>query len=83
VRGFVQGVGYRDYVSRVAARFGLKGYVRNASDGSVETEAEGERRDLEMFLDDLSRGPRFAEVRDVEVAWDAYRGDFSQWDLRW
>jgi len=79
----VQGVGYRDFVSRAAARCGLKGYVRNASDGSVETEAEGERRDLELFLDELRRGPRFAEIRDVEVVWDAYRGEFTHWDLRW
>jgi hypothetical protein len=24
-----------------------------------------------------------AEVKRIEVAWDAYRGEFSDWDLRW
>ena len=83
VRGYVQGVGYRDFASRQAARFRLSGYVRNSSDGSVEVEAEGVRRDLDEFLGALRRGPSMAEVRDVEAAWDAYQGEFKGWDLRW
>lgn len=83
VRGWVQGVGYRDYVTREARRLGLRGYVRNASDGSVELEAEGRREQLGELLDALRRGPAMAEVRTVDVAWDAYRGEFSGWDLRW
>ena len=83
VHGWVQGVGYRDFVSREAIRHRLKGYVRNASDGSVELEAEGPRAELEVFLDRLKSGPSMAEVKRVEVAWDAYRGEFAGWDLRW
>jgi acylphosphatase len=83
VHGWVQGVGYRDFVSRQARRLGLAGYVRNASDGSVEIEAEGRRAQLEELVDALNRGPRMAEVRRVDVAWDAHRGEFEGWDLRW
>jgi acylphosphatase len=83
VRGWVQGVGYRDFASHEAVRLGLKGYVRNSSDASVEIEAEGERADLQRFLDILRQGPRFAEVRDVEAVWDSYQGEFKDWDLRW
>ena len=83
VHGWVQGVGFRDYVSREAAKLRLKGYVRNASDGSVEVEAEGRRVELEEFLGALRRGPRLAEVRTVDVAWDAFRDEFQGWDLRW
>lgn len=83
VHGWVQGVGYRDFVSREATRHRLKGYVRNSSDGSVEVEAEGPRAELEEFLERLRKGPPMAEVKRVEVAWDAYRGEFSGWDLRW
>lgn len=83
VHGWVQGVGYRDFASREAMRLRLKGYVRNASDGSVEVEAEGRRSELEELLEVLRRGPRFAEVRTVDVAWDANRGEFDSWDLRW
>ena len=83
VRGFVQGVGYRDYASREAERLGLHGYVRNASDGSVEVEAEGERQRLEELLEALRRGPRFADVTAVEAAWDADHGEFKEWRLHW
>jgi acylphosphatase len=83
VRGWVQGVGYRDFVSREARSHRLKGYVRNSSDGSVEIEAEGPRDDLERFLDRLRRGHPLAEVERVEVAWDGFRGEFEDWDLRW
>jgi acylphosphatase len=83
VRGWVQGVGYRDFVSREAIRHRLKGYVRNSSDGSVELEAEGPREELERFLEVLKSGHPLAEVQHVDVAWDAFRDEFAGWDLRW
>ncbi len=83
VHGWVQGVGYRDFASAQARLHRLKGYVRNASDGSVEIEAEGHRDELEDFLQDLERGPAFAEVRRVDAAWDTCRDEFERWDLRW
>ena len=41
VRGTVQGVGFRWFVQRVAARMELQGWVANRSDRSVEVVAEG------------------------------------------
>jgi len=79
----VQGVGYRDYASRRAELRRIRGYVRNASDGSVEIEAEGPRDELEAFLQELREGPAQAEVKRVDVAWDAFRAEFAAWDLRW
>jgi acylphosphatase len=83
VRGWVQGVGYRDYATREARRLGLRGYVRNVSDGSVEIEAEGRKELLEQLLAALRRGPAMAEVREVEHSWDRGGGNFSRWELRW
>lgn len=83
VRGWVQGVGYRDFASREASRLGLRGYVRNVSDGSVELEAEGTRSDLEGFLDRLRTGPPHSDVKSVDHTWEESRGNFSGWDLRW
>lgn len=83
VHGWVQGVGYRDFASRHAGRLRICGYVRNASDGSVEIEAEGRRDALEAFLSDLRRGPELAEVRKVDAVWDAFQGEFARWELRW
>jgi acylphosphatase len=83
VRGWVQGVGYRDYASRVASRLGLKGWVRNSSDGSVEIAAEGRKEDLQRFLDDLRQGPPAAEVERVDASWEDGRQEFTRWELRW
>jgi len=47
VSGLVQGVGFRYATIRQAhAIGGITGYVRNASDGSVEVVAEGDRKSV-------------------------------------
>jgi acylphosphatase len=63
----VQGVGFRWSAVREARQLGLRGWVRNADDGSVEVEAEGTPSALEDFLAWLRRGPPGAFVDDVEV----------------
>ena len=67
VEGIVQGVGFRYYTYRIAKRYGVKGYVKNMPDGSVEVVAEGEERILERFLQDVARGPSSAVVTNVFV----------------
>ena len=46
VKGKVQGVFFRDYTSRKARELGLKGTVRNRSDGAVEIHAQGQESQL-------------------------------------
>lgn len=53
VEGWVQDVGYRDYVLRVAVMAGICGTVRNRSDGSVEIIAEGEEDKVLSFIKGL------------------------------
>ena len=50
ITGRVQGVGYRYTALRVAEQLGLRGWVRNAPDGSVETWAQGSGDVLEEFV---------------------------------
>ncbi len=66
IRGDVQGVGYRFFAQRAAARHQVIGYVRNCPDGTVEALAEGSANDVEEFKKDLAAGPRFAAVQQVE-----------------
>lgn len=67
IGGRVQGVGYRYSACGEASRLGLDGWVRNLGNGQVELEAEGSEDALEQFTAWCRRGPRFADVRDVEV----------------
>jgi len=66
VRGDVQGVGFRFFAQRAAARHQIVGYVRNCSDGTVEALAEGPASSVEAFKHDLATGPQWAVVDQVE-----------------
>jgi acylphosphatase len=66
ISGEVQGVGYRFFAQRAAARHQVTGYVRNLPDGRVEALAEGFPADVEAFMHDLATGPAYSNVANVE-----------------
>ncbi|MCP9496835.1 MAG: acylphosphatase [Pyrinomonadaceae bacterium MAG19_C2-C3] len=66
VGGLVQGVGFRFFTQRIAARHQVTGYVRNLPDGRVEALAEGAPQNIEAFKSDLAAGPTFAQVESIE-----------------
>jgi len=68
VRGLVQGVGFRPFVFRLAARHGIAGWVRNQS-GEVAIAAEGDPAALRAFVDALrDEAPPLARIATVETA---------------
>jgi acylphosphatase len=66
ISGDVQGVGYRFFAQRAAARHQVVGYVKNLDDGRVEVLAEGPAQSVEAFKHELATGPRFSTVAHVE-----------------
>ena len=66
IRGDVQGVGYRFFAQRAAARHQVIGYVKNCPDGTVEALAQGSANDVEEFKKDLATGPKWSAVEHVE-----------------
>jgi acylphosphatase len=66
VRGQVQGVGFRYFVEQSAKTLGVRGWVRNVDDGSVEVYAVATSTQLSELAGLLWKGPRWAEVRGVE-----------------
>ena len=66
VSGEVQGVGFRFFTQRIAARHQVTGYVRNLADGRVEALAQGQPSAIEAFRLDLATGPRAAHVTGIE-----------------
>jgi len=67
VRGRVQGVFYRATTKDKANELGLKGYVKNQSDGSVLIHAEGPEEVLNELTRWCKNGPPNAEVLDIEI----------------
>ena len=67
IAGRVQAVGYRAWAIEKAARLGLRGWVRNRSDGMVEVLASGDENALAAMIDACRRGPPAARVTAVDV----------------
>lgn len=65
--GVVQGVGFRYFTFRNAKNLGLKGYVKNLEDGSVEALFEGENEKIKKMLELCKKGPTLARVERIEI----------------
>jgi len=68
VSGRVQGVGYRFFAERTAAKLGVSGFARNLFDGRVEVYAMGSGAQLGALRTALQHGPRSAAVERVDEA---------------
>ncbi len=71
VSGTVQGVGFRYFTQRAAAKIKVAGYVKNLRDGRVEVLVIGTPQQHRELRTVLERGPRFSSVTEIreEEAW--------------
>ena len=78
--GTVQGVGFRYTAERMARAAGVRGWVRNLPNGSVEILAEAPKEVLAQFIEQLKA--RFlGYIRSVEVAGEPASGEFKGFDI--
>jgi acylphosphatase len=68
IRGRVQGVGYRAWALQIASRLGLRGWVRNRADGSVEALVTGGEAAVDRMIEACREGPFGARVADIAVS---------------
>ncbi len=68
ISGRVQGVGYRAWAMQTAVRLGVRGWVRNRVDGSVEALVIGDEAAVAAMVEACRRGPRAAMVMEVAVS---------------
>ena len=81
VEGRVQGVFFRHHTQGMAFRLGVKGWVRNRRDGSVEAVFEGDRDRVDQIIQWCHRGPSEASVKNVSVTWENYTGEFDDFSV--
>ena len=67
VVGRVQGVGYRDALCVAAQRLGVRGWVRNRADGTVEGLLQGSPAAVETLIAWARHGPRAARVTRLDA----------------
>lgn len=82
IHGKVQGVGYRFFATRVARRLGLKGWIQNNRDGSVEAAVEGEKQAIDEWVEELKEGPRYAEVTRIDQESKDFTGRLPDFDVK-
>lgn len=75
VHGFVQGVGYRWTCQYKAREMGVRGWVRNCDDGTVEAVFEGDDVAVAAMVAWVNSGPRAARVTRVDVRAENPRGE--------
>jgi acylphosphatase len=82
VKGIVQGVNFRYYTQRQALKYSITGWVRNLPDGSVAAVFEGEEQDVEAMVQWCRQGPPSAQVTELIVQPEEYRGEFSSFSVK-
>jgi len=80
--GRVQGVYYRASLKKRAVDLGLKGYVRNLPDGTVEAVVIGEPAAINALKTWCWEGPPLAEVDDIAVSDIEAEENFSSFEIR-
>ncbi len=83
ISGRVQGVFYRAFTEEVAFSLGLKGWVRNMSDGRVEAVFEGEKGRIEEAIAACRKGPPASRVSSVDVGWEGFKEEFKSFSVKY
>ncbi len=61
--GYVQGVGFRWSVKRIATGFEVTGWVQNLPDGRVELQVNGEEAEVRAFVEAIGQSELRAHIR--------------------
>ena len=67
VYGEVQGTGFRTWSKEQADKFSISGWIRKASDGSIEIFSQGEEDKINDFVSICWDGPNMAFIDEVLV----------------
>lgn len=70
ISGFVQGVGFRQFVKSNARQLGLTGWVRNTEDDGVEAVFCGNKEIVEQMIYLCKKGPMLSEVKHLGFEWE-------------
>lgn len=81
VSGKVQGVYYRQNTAQKAQELGIRGWIRNLSDGRVESVMEGDKVNIGKILDWCKQGPADANVSGIQVIDEEYKDEFTTFGI--
>ena len=79
--GRVQGVGFRYTVKSLVTGYDVLGTIRNLPDGRVELVAEGERVELEEFLQAVQDSGLRRHIQDEDIVWEEAQDKFKGFEI--
>jgi acylphosphatase len=83
IEGRVQGVFFRHHTQQMASQLGVKGWVKNRRDGSVEALFEGDKKKVDQIIQWCHRGPSEARVTSVQTIWENDTGEFEDFSVHY
>ena len=74
ISGYVQGIGFRQFIKYNAGKLDIKGWVKNlpasptgGPDGRVEAMFAGDQSNINKMVEFCRKGPFLAEVKGLEI----------------
>lgn len=83
VKGRVQGVFFRAETKNAADKLGVKGYVKNLGDGSVEAVFNGAEKIVTQMAEWCSKGPAAAKVEHLISSENEMLSNFKTFEIRY
>ncbi len=83
IQGKVQGVYFRAFTKELADSLGLKGWVRNLPDRTVEAVFEGDKDIIEAAVKKCHAGPPYSMVANIDIKWEDNLEGFSDFRIRY
>lgn len=80
--GFVQGLFFRKFVSKIARKYNLVGEVENLASGKVRAVFEGESSLVAEALAEIKQGKFFIRIDKIEVATENPRGEHKDFQIK-
>ncbi|QTA89453.1 acylphosphatase [Desulfonema magnum] len=81
ISGNVQGVFFRSETQRASEDYDISGWVKNKKNGTVEAVFEGEEDDINAMIEWCWEGSPYSKVKNVEVSWEDYTGEFIGFEI--
>ena len=72
--GTVQSLFFRQFIKENAERNDVRGFVRNLEDGRVEIFLEGNFEDVEKMIEICKKGPKHAQIKNVQIKPETFQG---------
>jgi len=81
ISGRVQGVFFRVETQRAAESIGVRGWVRNRPEGTVEAVFEGQSEKVKQAIEWCWKGSPASQVSDVQLKWEDPQGDCPSFSI--